>query len=449
MSGIFKAYDVRGKYPEEVNETTAQKIGAAFVRLLSPKRMVIGHDSRCSSPALSKAFIAGAATSEVVIADVGLTTSPALYDAIIEGAFDAGVMVTASHLPAEMNGFKLCREKAIPLSGDEGLPALESLMGTLTAAPLEPQAIRSSYEQVDRREAYVDKLSRFVHRPQSLKIVIDAGNGSAGPELALFLKKFPMWDTVTMYMEPDGRFPHHVANPLIVSTTRDLQSRVVQEKAAIGIAFDGDADRCGFIDETGERISQDLITALVAEFVLSKNPGATILYDLRSSRVVPETILRLGGRPLRCRVGHSFIKATMRKEQAAFAGELSGHYYYRDTGYTDNALMTMIQILNLLSLKGGSMSGLIAPLRKYVSTGELNFAIKEKQAVFKVLEDRYPDAKKDFLDGLTVEYDTWWFNLRASNTEPAIRLNLEADNEKILLEKKREVIELIRRFMNT
>jgi len=265
----------------------------------------------------------------------------------------------------------------------------------------------------------------------------------SGQELPLLCEKMPMWEYIPMYTEPDGTFPHHIANPLIASTTADLQKRVVEEKADIGVAFDGDADRCGFIDEKGRRISEDLITALIAEFILAKEPGAAILYDLRSRRVAPETIARFGGRAVRSRVGHAFIKEKMREEDAAFGGELSGHYYHRAMGFTDNAMLTMIQMLNYLSLKGEALSRLILPLEEYYSTGEINLRVGEREKIFAALESRYSDAKKDYLDGVTVEYAPWWFNLRASHTESVLRLNLEADDRGLMEEKKKEVLGII------
>jgi phosphomannomutase len=444
MSGIFKAYDIRGSYPDELNEQMAQRIGAGFADLLKAHRLVVGRDMRLSSPSLSQAFIEGAMTSGASVTDAGMVTTPMLYYAIIEGKFDGGAMVTASHLPREMNGFKLCREKAIPLSGDQGLPALES---SVTERLPEPpsQVSPGSCQNIDFLNRYVDKLSTFVHNPKPLKIVVDAGNGMVGPEVRLLFKKVPLWRFIPMYMEPDGRFPHHIPNPLLKHTTRDLENMVVKERADVGIAFDGDADRCGFIDDRGERVPEDLVTALIGEFLLAKKTGITILYDLRSSRVVPETITRLKGRAVRCRVGHAFIKTKMREEDALFAGELSGHYYYRDMGFTDNAMLTMTHVLNFLSLKGQPLSDLIRPLKKYYSTGEVNLRVKDKEAVFALLESAYQDARKDHLDGLTVQYDSWWFNLRASNTELLVRLNLEANESSIMEEKKREVLELIGR----
>jgi len=442
MGGIFKAYDIRGSYPDELDEEMAGKIGAAFAILLKARRIVVGRDMRLSAQALARAFIEGATSSGALVVDIGMTTTPMLYYAIIEGNFDGGAMITASHLPGGMNGFKLCREKAIPLSGDHGLPALERLVRE--AAPVKPRPTsEDSYRELDMLDKYVDKLSAFVHDPKPLRIAVDAGNGMAGPEVSALFKRLPLWTAISMYMEPDGRFPHHIANPLLPSTTKELQAVVVKEKANIGVAFDGDADRCGFIDEKGERIPEDLVTALIAESLLKKEPGATILHDLRSSRIVPEIITRLGGRAVRCRVGHAFIKEQMREENALFAGELSGHYYYRDMGFTDNAVFTMVQMLNFLSLKMAPLSQVIRTLKKYYSTGEINMEVNNKDAVFSALEAQYMDARKDHLDGLTIEYDAWWFNLRASNTEPVMRLNLEADDESTMKERKEEVLRII------
>jgi phosphomannomutase len=442
MGGIFKAYDIRGSYPDELDEAMARKIGAAFVRLLNAQRIVIGRDMRLSASALARAFIEGAVSSGASITDIGMVTTPLLYYAIIAGRFDGGAMVTASHLPGGMNGVKLCREEAIPLSGDHGLPELERLVTDMQPVQ-RSHCSGGSYEELDMVDGYIEKLSNFVHNPKPLKIVVDAGNGMAGPEVFALFKQFPVWTLIPLYMEPDGRFPHHIANPLLPAATRDLQAMVLREKADIGVAFDGDADRCGFIDEKGKRVPEDLVTALIAEFLLTKELGATVLYDLRSSHSVPETITRLGGKAVRTRVGHAFIKARMREENALFAGELSGHYYYQDMGFTDNALFTMIQMLNFLSLKKMPLSDLISPLQTYYATGEINIQVKDKEAIFATLEAHYKDAQQDHLDGLTIAYDTWWFNLRASNTEPLIRLNLEADDSTTEDERKQEVLNII------
>ncbi len=443
MASIFKAYDIRGHYPDEVNEEIAFRIGAAYARLLEAKTIVIGYDMRLSSPTLAEAFVEGVASTGASVTDIGMVTTPQLYFAIIDGGYDGGVAVTASHLPQESNGFKLCREKAIPLSGDAGLPTLEKMvagMGGVTAGPVKTgQCIHKSV-----LPAYIDRIKSFVHEPAPLKMVIDAGNGAVGPEVLPLTQLFPMWDVTSMYMEPDGRFPHHVANPLLLKNTEDLRAEVVRQKADIGIAFDGDADRCGFVDEKGEKIPEDLVTALISQFYLAKSPGATILYDLRSSRAVPEIIGSLGGHAVRTRVGHAFIKAGMREKDAIFAGELSGHFYFRDAGFTDNALMAMVQMLNLLALKRVPVSTLIAPLRKYCATGEINMEVAHKDKIYKALEKKYADGRQDHLDGLSVDYDSWWFNLRASNTEPLIRLNLEAATADEMDARKNEVLGAIR-----
>lgn len=443
MSGIFKAYDIRGSYPDELNEGIAKRIGEEFIRLLNAGRIVVGRDMRLSSFVLRQAFVEGAITAGASVMDLGMVTTPMLYYAIIAEKFDGGAMVTASHLPGGMNGFKLCRENAIPLSGERGLPALELLINQ----KLPRRQVRSpavSYQEIDFLRNYVSKLNTFVHRPKPLKIVVDAGNGIAGPEVELLFKTVPAWELIPMYMEPDGHFPHHIPNPLLPDATSDLEAAVTRERADVGVVFDGDADRCGFIDEKGERVPEDLVTALISEFLLAKNPGATILYDLRSSRIVPEIISRFGGRAVRCRVGHAFIKTKMSEQQAEFAGELSGHYYYKEMGYTDNAMLTMILMLNYLSFKEQKLSDLVRPLSKYHSTGEINLQVRNKGAVFALLERNYRDAKKDHLDGLTVEYDSWWFNLRASNTEPVVRLNLEANKLIAMEQKKKEVMEYIK-----
>ncbi len=441
MGTIFRAYDIRGAYPDELDEDTARLIGAGFVRLLHAEAIVVGRDMRLSSPSLTEAFIEGALAAGASVTDIGMVSTPLLYYSIIDGGFDGGAMVTASHLPGRMNGFKLCRENAIPLGGDRGLPALERLVGE--SPPVPPRPITGSYRRLSAMEGYIEMLLSFVRPGRPLNVVVDAGSGMAGPEVPRIAARVPEWTFSFRDVEPDGRFPDHIANPLIPSTTRALQAAVLDEQADIGVAFDGDADRCGFIDEEGNRVPEYLVTALIAEIFLQRHPGGTILYDLRSSRVVPETIGRLGGKAVRCRVGHAFIKAQMREEEALFAGELSGHYYYRDTGYTDNAVMTMIRMLDLLSMKQEPLSRLIAPLKKYAPSGEINILVKEKDAVLAALGDHYGDAKIDRLDGLTVEYPSWWFNIRPSHTEPVLRLNLEARDKEAMETKKREILAIV------
>ncbi|HOS68293.1 MAG TPA: phosphomannomutase/phosphoglucomutase, partial [Methanoculleus sp.] len=344
MPGIFRAYDIRGRYPDELDEAMARRIGNAFARLLSAEQVVVGRDMRLSAESLAGALAKGVLEAGADVADVGEVSTPLLNYAIIAGGFDGGAMVTASHLPGDMNGVKLARKDAVPLSGDRGLPRLEAMVGE------EPVArAPGSSRRVDMLDSYIGKVAGFVRNPRPLTIAVDAGNGMAGPEVPRLFERVPAWRLVPMYIVPDGRFPHHRANPLDPETTRDLQERVVREGADFGAAFDGDADRCGFIDERGERVREDLVTGLIADYLLGEVPGATILYDLRSSRAVVEAIERAGGRAVRSRVGHAFIKARMREEGALFAGELSGHYYYRDMGFTDNGLVTMVMVANILA----------------------------------------------------------------------------------------------------
>ncbi|MFH0967149.1 MAG: phosphomannomutase/phosphoglucomutase, partial [Methanobacteriota archaeon] len=293
-------------------------------------------------------------------------------------------------------------------------------------------------------EKYLAKLTGFIQGQKPLTIVVDAGDGMSGPEIGGLINESVLWNLIPLNTEPDGNFPHHGANPFIHNAAKELEKRVIAEKADLGVAFDGDADRCLFVDEQGLQVPPDIVTALIAEFFLIQEPGARILYDLRSSRMVAKTIERLGGTGTRCRVGHTFIKTRMREENALFAGELSGHYYFRDLGYTDCGLMAMIAMTNLLSMKKEPLSSLVRPLMKYYSTGELNMRVSHKDAIIASLVTVYKGAKTDRLDGLTVEFDSWWFNLRSSNTEPVIRLNIEADSESLLEQKRDEVLGLIR-----
>lgn len=440
MAGIFRAYDIRGRYPDELGEATAERIGNAFVGLLAAERIIVGRDMRLSSEALARAFIRGAVAAGAEVADAGEVSTPFLNYSVAAGGFDGGAMVTASHLPGNMNGLKLDRENAIPLSGDRDLPLLEARVGEERVA-----RAGGSCRRIDMLDAYIGKVAGFVRAPQPLTIAVDAGNGMAGPEIPRLFERVPAWRLIPMYLEPDGRFPHHHANPLDPETTRDLQSRVVAGGADFGAAFDGDADRCGFIDERGERVREDLVTGLVAAHLLEENPGSAILYDLRSSRAVVEAIEEAGGRAVRSRVGHAFIKARMREENAIFAGELSGHYYYRDMSFTDNGLVTLVIVANLVAMSGRTLSELVKPLDRYPSTGEINLTVSDPAAVLAVLEARYRDADLDHLDGLTVGYPEWWFNIRSSHTEPVVRLNLEAETKGLMDEKAQEVLAAIRK----
>jgi phosphomannomutase len=445
LTGIFKAYDIRGVYLNEINEQESRRIGYAFGRYLGGGHLVIGHDMRSSSPALNKAFAEGAQAAGLDVTDIGMSTTPMLYTAIIDGGFSGGAMITASHLAAEYNGIKLCREKAIPLSAVGGLPEVENLYRQTISVPGERTGAHHSLAFLDR---YLELLISHVEDPHPLGLVADAGNGMGGLDTPRLLECFPIYRFHPMYMKADGHFPHHVPNPALPETTVELQQRVLAEKANLGIAFDGDCDRCGFIDEAGTRLPADLAIAVLAEYVLRKSPGATVLYDLRASRAVPERIHQLGGNPVKTRVGHSFIKEKMRQVDAVFAGELSGHYYYRSMGTIDSGILSMITMLNLLAHSGSPVSQLISPLRKYVQSGEINFPVPTAGPLLQALQQSYSDGQQEHLDGLSVEYPHWWFNLWPSNTEPIVRLVMEADDSQTLAEKQARLVEIIRQYQD-
>jgi phosphomannomutase len=442
VDSIFKAYDIRGRYPDEINAGIAGTVGRGFIRVIGAKRIVVGRDMRPSSPELATAFIEGAVCEGAAVTDIGKVSTPLLNYTIIEGKHDGGAMVTASHLPADMNGFKLSRAQAIPLSAEQGLPQLEQLVESFQGA-MAPCPHRGSCERISMLEPYIGKISSFVEDPTPLTFVVDAGNGMAGPEVTLLFRAIPAWTLVPLYFRPDERFPHHVPNPALPGSTRDLEARVVAEGADLGVAFDGDVDRCGFIDENGNRVRGDLVTALLAGYFLERERQATVLYDLRSSRIVPEIIASKNGTGVRTRVGHAFIRPLMREKNAVFAGELSGHYYYRDSGFSDNGLLTMVTMANLLSREGRSLSSLVRPLDIYASTGEINIRVTGFTAIETKLEATYHDGKKDRLDGLTISYPDWWFNLRCSHTEPVARLVIETSAKDKIKEKKDEVLAAI------
>jgi phosphomannomutase len=439
MAGIFKAYDIRGLAPEELNPGTTRKIGAAFAQYLGSGTIVIGRDMRETSTDLAEALTDGALAYGLKVTDLGMVTTPMLYSAIIDRDFSGGAMITASHLPKQYNGIKLCREKAIPLSGDDGLPEIEAATRKVgVIAAVEKHASHSDY-----LSEYADKLAGFIEQNKPLKVVVDAGNGMGGVDAEKIIPRFNQVEFATMYMNPDGEFPNHIPNPALPDATEQLQQEVKRQGADLGIAFDGDGDRCGFIDERGNRIPADLVIALLAEHYLDRWPGATILYDLRSSRAVPEYIRALGGKPEKTRVGHSFIKKKMRQESAIFAGELSGHFYFQDLGYIDCGLMAMIAMLNLLSKKTKPLSELVRPLMKYARSGEINVSIDNPEQLIEVLASTYQDGKQERLDGLTVEYPDWWFNIRRSHTESVVRLVIEADGDALLDQEQSKLLDLI------
>ena len=441
---IFKAYDVRGLYPAELDEATAERIGFALAQQLGARSLGVGMDPRPSSPGLVAAFAAGAAAAGASILDVGLVATEMLYFGVAERGLDGGAMITASHNPPQYNGLKLVGEGALPLSGEQGMPEL--MRRTLALGDLPPAPEGVTRATADLYASYVRHLHGFVDvqmfRP--LKVVMDAANGVAGKLAPLVFASTPL-ETVPMYFEVDGTFPNHEPNPLLEENSREIRERVVAERADLGIAWDGDADRCFFIDENGEFVPGDFVTALLAEALLVKHPGAAILYDLRASRAVPDTIRANGGVPLVNRVGHAFFKQRMRREEVLFGGEVSGHYYFRDNHNADSGFVPALLILELLARTGGTLAELLEPLRRrYFISGEINSTVDDVKAVLVRLESRFADGEITKLDGVSVDYERWHFNVRPSNTEPLVRLNLGADSPELMAEKRDLVLGVIR-----
>ncbi|HEY7422064.1 MAG TPA: phosphomannomutase/phosphoglucomutase [Gaiellaceae bacterium] len=442
---VFKAYDVRGIYPDELDESGAEAIGRAYVEHFEPRRMAVGRDMRLSSPAMQEAVMRGAATAGADVLDLGLVGTEMVYFAVGSLELEGGIMVTASHNPKEYTGLKLVRRGALPVGGDSGLLDLRDLIDSGDWNATGPDD-RGEIREENIWPAYVERVLSFVDVSdlKPLKVVIDAANGMAGAMLPPVLDRLPI-ETVRCYFEPDGSFPNHEPNPLLPENREFIVQKTLDEGADLGVAFDGDADRCFFVDDTGEFVPGDFVTALFAESVLQKEPGAKILYDVRASRAVPDTIERDGGVPLVNRVGHAFIKARMRKEDAAFAGEVSGHYYFREFSQADSGVVPFLLMLELISKKGRRLSEVLEPLRsRYFITGELNTPVPDVALKLQELKERYADGRVSHLDGISVDFDDWHFNVRPSNTEPLLRLNLEATSEELMERKRDEVLEVIR-----
>ena len=445
---IFKAYDVRGTYPDQINEDTARAIGAAFVAYLQARRIAVGRDMRLSSPSLAQAFIDGARSQGADVVDYGMIATDMLYFAVARDGHDGGVQVTASHNPKQYNGMKMVRREAFPLSGDAGIGEIRAMV---TSGQLPPPAARpGALTTADVLAPYVEHVLGFIDpsviRPFS--VVLDAGSGMGGLVAPALFDRLPC-RTTRLCFEVDGRFPNHEANPLLDENRRDITERVIAEGADIGIAWDGDADRCFFIDGSGEFISGDFITALLAEAFLLKDAGATVIYDLRASYAVRDVVAAHGGTSLMNRVGHAFFKKRMRDTNAVFGGEVTGHYYFRDNFFADNGFIPALLILELMSKKGRSLRDLLAPLReRYFISGEINTTLAGGMAAvpatLEAIAAAYQDGTQFRLDGLSVEYPDWHFNVRASNTEPLLRLNLEATTPEQMMAKRDEVLGLIR-----
>jgi len=442
---VFKAYDVRGLYPSQLDEDGAYRIGRAYVEHFEPKAIAIGRDMRLASPAMSRAAVDGCADGGADVVDLGLVGTEMLYHAVAELSLDGGICVTASHNPKEYTGMKIVRRGALPVGGDSGLAEIRAL----AEAGFGEVERRGDVRPEDVWDGFVSKVVSFIDPAEigPLRVVVDAANGMAGVMLPPVLERLPQLDVVRCYFEPDGTFPNHEPNPLLPENRAFIVAKVREEQADLGVAYDGDADRCFFVDDTGEFVPGDFVTALLAAAMLETSPGEKVIYDVRASRAVPETIERAGGVPLVNRVGHAFIKQRMRKEDALFAGEVSAHYYFRDFSQADTGVVPFLLMLELLSRRAQKFSEILAPYReRFFLTGEINTPVADVPLKLQELKEHYSAAggRISHLDGISIDFEDWHFNVRPSNTEPLLRLNLEALSEELMLEKRDEVLELIR-----
>ena len=437
MSGIYKAYDIRGIYPEQLNEETAEQIGRAYIEFTGAKKVVVGRDMRPHSRPLFDALAKGMTDQGADVVNLGLCSTPMSYFANGKLGADGSIIITASHNPGEWNGFKLCKAQAVPISGATGIADIEQIVAAKSWKKSDVKGKISTYDIAPEYGAFLAKHAKLSRK---LKVVVDYANAMGSYEIAGIENLF---DIIPLYKELDGTFPNHEANPLKLDTLDVLREKVRETGADFGAGFDGDADRCGFVDNQGEVIPMDLFTALIAQDILSDGP-ATILYDLRSSWAVKECIEQNGGKAIMSRVGHAFIKAQMRQYDAVFAGELSGHYYFRENYTAESQGLAFIKLANLICKTGRKVSDLVAPLRKYFASGEINSKVADVPAVLAKIKAKYADGHMFELDGISVEYGDWWFNVRSSNTEPLLRLIVEAKTKARMEEKRDELLALIR-----
>ena len=441
---VFKAYDVRGLYGSELDEDGAEAVGAAFVAVTGARRVAVGHDTRLSSPSMAARFAEGAAAAGADVVELGLCATEMLYFAVADAGLDAGACITASHNPPQYTGAKLVTAGALPLSGDEGIGEVGRVA---MAGPSRAASPGRRERDETLLERFVDACMGFIDPSavRGLRVVLDAANGMAGLYLPPALERLGI-DAVPYYLELDGRFPNHEPNPLLPENREFIMGAVREQGADLGIAFDGDADRCFFIDDTGAFVDGDFLTALLARPLLARSGPATVVYDLRASWAVRDTITAAGGTPDMFRVGHAFIKRRMREVDALFAGEVSGHYYFRDFSFADSGLIPALLVMEMLATTGERMSDLVAGFReRYHISGEINSTVEDAPAAIQRLRERYADGRQSEIDGLSVEYDDWHFNVRPSNTEPLLRLNLESLASRADMERRRdEVLEVIR-----
>lgn len=451
---VFKAYDVRATYPDPLDEEIAWRIGYATSQFLRSQlsgvdradrkanTLVVGRDMRLSSPSLQKAYIDGAISTGSDVIDIGQIDTSQIYFAINHLATCGGVQTTASHNPANYNGFKVTGPKGRPIGQDSGLEEIRRLA---VSVPRHESSSKGEVRQMDLSQPYKEFVRKFLAKTRPMKVVVDASNGMAGKWLPILFGDVPGLQIIPLnfdMLDKVGKFVHE-PNPLVEANLRQLQQAVRQKRADFGACFDGDADRCMFVDETGAIVRSDFMTALLAKSFLKDNPGSAIVYDLRSSWVLKEEIEKAGGVPKRQRVGHVFMKRTMADSGAVFGGELSGHFYFRDNWYCDSGMLAFVAVLNMLSAESQPLSKIAAPLARFAASGELNFFNEDKDGTIDKLMKKYSDGQSDTLDGVTVQYPDWWFNVRKSNTEPLLRLNLEAKTPELLQQKLAELTPLL------
>jgi phosphomannomutase len=445
---VFKAYDVRGVYPGELDEDGAYAIGRAYAEQFEPKAIAVGRDMRLSSPAMQDAFIRGASDAGADVLDIGMVGTEMLYYAVGELGLDGGATITASHNPKEYTGLKIVRRGALPVGADSGLLDIrDRALALVGHGRGQTPDVAGKVEPRDIYRGFVEKVMSFIDAQavERLRVVIDAANGMGGAMLSPILDRLPL-DAVRCFFEPDGTFPDHQPNPLLPENREFIVRKVAEEGADLGIAFDGDADRCFFVDDTGEFVPGDFVTALLAETLLEREPGGTIIYDLRASWAVRDVVERLGGTALPNRVGHAFIKLRMREVDAVFAGEVSGHYYFRDFYQADSGTIPALLLLELVSKRGQKLSEILRPFRdRYFLTGELNTPVSDVALTLQRLKEHFArEGEVSHLDGISITADDWHLNVRPSNTEPLLRLNLEALDPALMEAKRDEALEVIR-----
>jgi len=434
---IFKSYDIRGIYPSELDEDNAYLIGRGFARKSKAKKVTVGFDMRLSGPALKRALIRGITDEGVNVKDIGLVPIDAIYFAVGKQGDEAGIMITASHNPAEYNGFKMVLKGVEILNGLDLLEEVKSLPESLSEN-------KGEVEEVDIISSYINHVLSFidVDKIEPFKVVVDAGNGMAGKIIPILTEGLPV-NIIPLNFKLDGNFPAHPSNPLLPESQKGISETIIKEKADFGVIFDGDTDRLIFMDEKGKFIPPDMTLLLLAKLFIEKEPGAGVVYNLICSKIVPEMIKKWGGRPIISRVGYNFIADGMKQQHGIMGGELSSHYSFRDNNYSDSGFIAFLILLQLLSSNEQLLSEIVKPFCIYAKSPELNFKVEDKQAAIEKVKQKYSDGKQSFLDGVTVEYKDWWFNVRPSNTEPLLRLTIEADTQDILEKKIKELTKII------